>query len=148
MSLPQPIRARMPHVACESDYVLRVGEQASMFTSAKTVLHAVVRLYVPPSGGRRSRPALDEMVAAVEAGEIDVVVSPWIDRIGCSAANTAALFELFDNAGVALWTPDGKCYDGDCASGKLARSAMAMAAQFERDMIRERVTASNLVWCL
>jgi site-specific DNA recombinase len=95
------------------------------------------------SGGKKSRPALDELVAAVEAGEIDVIVSPWIDRIGRSAANTAALFEVFDRAGVRLWTPDGKCFDGDCASGKLTRSAMAMAAQFERDMISERVTASN-----
>jgi DNA invertase Pin-like site-specific DNA recombinase len=95
------------------------------------------------SGAKKSRPALDELVAAIEAGEIDVLISPWMDRIGRSAANTAALYEIFDNAGIALWTPDGKKYDGDGAAAKLMRNALAMAAQFERDMISERVTASN-----
>jgi site-specific DNA recombinase len=95
------------------------------------------------SGGKSSRPELDRMASAVKHGEVDVLISPWIDRIGRSAANTAALFELFDGAGVALWTPDGKRHDGDSAAAKLMRNALAMAAQFERDMIRERVTASN-----
>jgi len=112
---------------------------------AKAKGWAVAHVYVDAgvSGGKKSRPALDDLSAAIEAGDVDVLVSPWLDRIGRSAAHNQALYELFDSAGVALWTPDGKRYDGDSAAAKLTRSAMAMAAQFERDMISERVTASN-----
>jgi DNA invertase Pin-like site-specific DNA recombinase len=95
------------------------------------------------SGAKKSRPALDELTSAIEAGQVGVLVSPWMDRIGRSAAHNQTLYELFDRAKIALWTPDGKRYDGDSAAAKLTRSAMAMAAQFERDMISERVTASN-----
>jgi DNA invertase Pin-like site-specific DNA recombinase len=95
------------------------------------------------SGGKRSRPELDKLIAAIEAGEVDVLVSPWMDRIGRSATHNAALYELFDRAKLALWTPDGKRYDGDSAAAKFTRSAMAGVAQYERDMISERVTASN-----
>ncbi len=95
------------------------------------------------SGGKQSRPELDALTAAIRAGEVGVLVSPWMDRIGRSAAHNQALYELFDSAGIKLWTADGKQYDGDSAAGKLTRNAMAMAAQFERDSISERVRASN-----
>jgi site-specific DNA recombinase len=90
------------------------------------------------SGGKKSRPALNELVAAIEAGEVGVLVSPWLDRIGRSAVHSQELYAIFDAAKIALWTPDGAKYDGSSAAAKMTRSILAAAAEFERDMISER----------
>jgi site-specific DNA recombinase len=94
------------------------------------------------SGAKKSRPGLDELRATIEAGQIGVLVSPWIDRLGRSATNSHELFDLFDRAAVELWTPDGTKYDGGSPAGKMLRSVQAAAAEYERDMITERNTAA------
>src|SRR5437868_22360 len=59
------------------------------------------------SGTKQSRPALDALLLAVEAGEVDAVVTPKIDRLGRSAAHNLELFERFDSADVTLYSLDG-----------------------------------------
>jgi site-specific DNA recombinase len=93
------------------------------------------------SGGKKSRPALDRLVTAVEAGEVDVIISPHLDRIGRSAVHSHELYAKFDAAGIALWTPDGTKYDGTSPAGKMLRSIQAAAAEYERDTIKERTRA-------
>ena len=90
------------------------------------------------SGGKRSRPELDALIQAIEAGQVDVLVSPWIDCIGRSAVNSQELFAVFDAAGIALWTPDGTKHDGSTPPAKMPRSVLAASAQYERDMIKVR----------
>ena len=50
------------------------------------------------SGAKSKRPRLDALLRAVDAGEVDVLIAPWIDRIGRSAAHTHALFARFEDA--------------------------------------------------
>jgi site-specific DNA recombinase len=94
------------------------------------------------SGGKRSRPALDEVVGLIAAGKVEALVSPHIDRIGRSAMNTHELYGVFDDAGIALWKPSGERYDGSSSEAKLMRSVVAAAAQYERDRLSERVRDS------
>ena len=92
-------------------------------------------------GTDRSRPALAQLVRAIECAEVDVLVSPWIDRIGRSAQHSEQLFETFDRAGIDLWDPNGQRFSGDSATAKFTRRMLAGAAEFERDMLSERVAA-------
>ena len=94
------------------------------------------------SGGKASRPALDELVKMIESGSVEALVSPHIDRIGRSSVNTHALYEIFDKAGIALWKPTGERYDGSSSDAKMMRSVIAAAAQYERDRLSERVRDS------
>jgi DNA invertase Pin-like site-specific DNA recombinase len=93
------------------------------------------------SGGKKSRPALNALLLAIQAGAVDVLVSPWMDRIGRSASHSLELYAIFDAAGLALWTPDGTKHDGSSAAAKASRNMIAMMAEFERDMIAERTRA-------
>src|SRR5947209_770309 len=51
-------------------------------------------------GGKRQRPALSRLLAAVDSREIDALVSPAIDRLGRSMIHTEELFDTFDKAGI------------------------------------------------
>jgi len=93
------------------------------------------------SGAKRSRPALDALMEAVDAGEVDVLISPAIDRIGRSLGHTEELFSRFDAAKIDLWKPSGERYSGEDGSAKFARRVLGAAAELERDMISERVAA-------
>jgi site-specific DNA recombinase len=97
-------------------------------------------VYVEPgvSGAKSSRPALDRMLAAAEAGDFDVIVGPDVDRIGRSASHTLDLFERLDKAGVKLYDSTGKCFSADDPGSSFTRNVLAAAAQYERDMIAER----------
>jgi DNA invertase Pin-like site-specific DNA recombinase len=54
------------------------------------------------SGAASSRPALDELVAAAGAGEIDVVLVAKLDRLGRSLLHLLELIERLDALGVRV----------------------------------------------
>ena len=93
------------------------------------------------SGAKKSRPALDRLVDAIQTDELDVLISPWIDRLGRSLKHGIELYETLDGHGVQLWKPDGQRFDGDSPEGRMMRNQLAAFAQYERDMISARVAA-------
>src|SRR6516165_8260006 len=54
------------------------------------------------SGGTMERPALQRLIAEIEAGQIDVVVVYKVDRLTRALSDFAKLVEVFDHRGVSF----------------------------------------------
>ncbi len=92
------------------------------------------------SGADPHRPALEEMMAAARAREIDVVLVVRIDRIMRSLINLQLLVQELDGRGVGLICID-QPIDTTTAAGRLLFQLLGSFAEFERELIRERVNA-------
>ena len=94
------------------------------------------------SGSKASRPALDRMMLAACSPEkpFDAVLVWKLDRFGRSANHLSTAVEKLDNHGVAFVSmTDG--FDMTTPQGRLMFGMLSCFAQFERELIRERVTA-------
>jgi site-specific DNA recombinase len=89
------------------------------------------------SGATDSRPALDELLAAATAGDIDVVIVAKLDRLSRSLLHLLELLEKMDALGVrVLSATDG--IDTRTPAGRLMLQLLGVFAEFERERIRER----------
>jgi DNA invertase Pin-like site-specific DNA recombinase len=89
------------------------------------------------SGAASSRPALDELVAAATAGEIDVILVAKLDRLGRSLLHLLELVERLDMLGVrVLSATDG--IDTRTPAGRMMLQLLGVFAEFERERLRER----------
>lgn len=96
---------------------------------------ADIREDLDVSGGRADRDQLLELIAAVEAGELDGVVVATLDRFGRSLPFAVALIERIDKAGGQFVSvADG--LDTRTPYGRLALNIMLSIAQFELERIR------------
>ena len=93
------------------------------------------------SGIRASRPALDRMLEAAQAGEFDVVAVWKLDRLGRSVRNVLALLDTLTSYGVGFASIRDAGLDTTSASGRLLLQILASFAEFERSITRERVIA-------
>jgi len=94
------------------------------------------------SGGKASRPALDAMREAAERQDFDKLVGADIDRIGRSAADTLKLLDRLDELGIEPLDPTGRGFSASDPGAQFSRNVLAAAAQYERDMLAERVRRS------
>lgn len=94
------------------------------------------------SGGKASRPALDAMRDAAEAGEFEKLVGADVDRIGRSAVDTLEFLKRLDVLGIEPLDPTGRSYAANDPGSSMTRGVIALAAEYERDMLRERVRRS------
>jgi len=94
------------------------------------------------SGAKASRPALDQLMTAVRAGTVDVVVIAKLDRIGRSMRHLGALLGELDDRKVALVSVS-EAFDSSTASGRLQRNMLGSFAEFERELIRDRMTSGR-----
>ena len=94
------------------------------------------------SGTKSSRKGLDRLMAAVRRGKVDVVVCFKLDRLGRSLQHLAQLIGEFKTHKVALVVP-GQGIDTSEGSpvGKLQLHVLGAVAEFEAEIIRERVNA-------
>jgi DNA invertase Pin-like site-specific DNA recombinase len=92
------------------------------------------------SGAKASRPALDRMVADVLGNGVSAVVSTKLDRLGRSVAHVIELVDQLEAKGVAMVLVD-QSIDTSTPAGRLLRNVLASVAEFERDLISERVKA-------
>ena len=92
------------------------------------------------SGAREKRPALDALLAAVRARKIDVVACVKLDRLARSVHHLVALMREFEALGVDLVVLDQQI-DTTTPAGRLLFHVLAAIAEFERDLIRDRVLA-------
>jgi site-specific DNA recombinase len=89
------------------------------------------------SGAASSRPALDELLAASAAGEIDVIVVAKLDRLGRSLLHLLELIERLEVLGVrVLSATDG--IDTRTPAGRMMLALLGVFAEFERERLRER----------
>jgi site-specific DNA recombinase len=90
------------------------------------------------SGGTMERPALKRLIADIEAGQIDVVVVYKVDRLTRALSDFAKLVELFDRRGVSFVSITQQ-FNTTTSMGRLTLNVLLSFAQFEREVIGERV---------
>jgi site-specific DNA recombinase len=90
------------------------------------------------SGASLQRPALQQLLGEISAGKIDVVVVYKVDRLTRSLADFAKLVELFDQHGVSFVSIT-QSFNTTSSMGRLTLNVLLSFAQFEREVIGERV---------
>ncbi|MEX6726066.1 recombinase family protein [Parapedomonas caeni] len=90
------------------------------------------------SGGTLDRPALKRLLADIEDGRIDVVVVYKIDRLSRSLMDFAKLVEVFDRGGVTFVSVT-QSFNTTTSMGRLTLNILLSFAQFEREVIGERI---------
>jgi DNA invertase Pin-like site-specific DNA recombinase len=94
------------------------------------------------SGGKFTRPGLDSLMADVRRGRVDVLVVYKLDRLGRSLKELAQFIGEFETHGTALVaTSQGIDTSESNSAGRLQMNVLLAVAEFERDLIRERVNA-------
>lgn len=89
-------------------------------------------------GKSNKRPALNKLIKLVERGKIRKIIITRVDRISRSLIALKKLVETFKKYGVTLVVLDQK-FDLETAQGKLVLNVLAMLAEWEVDLLSERV---------
>src|SRR5215210_2112133 len=90
------------------------------------------------SGASLDRSALQALLADIGAGRIDIVVVYKVDRLTRSLADFAKLVELFDAHAVSFVSIT-QSFNTTSSMGRLTLNVLLSFAQFEREVIGERV---------
>src|SRR5581483_9957366 len=90
------------------------------------------------SGGSLDRPDLQRLLADIQAGRVDTVVVYKVDRLTRSLADFVKLVELFDRHGVSFVSVT-QAFNTTSSMGRLTLNVLLSFAQFEREVIGERV---------
>jgi DNA invertase Pin-like site-specific DNA recombinase len=101
---------------------------------------AVYADVVSGSKGREQRPELDAMLKAVTRREIDRVMVWTVDRLGRSLQDLVSTMQEIQAAGADLYLHQ-QSIDTSTPAGKALFQMCGVFAEFEREMIRERVKA-------
>ncbi len=94
------------------------------------------------SGAKWSRIGLSTMMADVRKHAIDIVLCVKLDRLGRSMAHLAQIFGELDKHDCRLVIPlQNIDTDTENPAGLMMRGMLAVIAEFERSLIRERTKA-------
>jgi site-specific DNA recombinase len=89
------------------------------------------------SGGTTERPALQRLLADVEAGNVDCVICYKLDRLSRSLTDFANLMATFERKGVSFVSVTQQ-FASNTSMGRLTLHILMSFAQFEREVIGER----------
>lgn len=89
----------------------------------------------------RDRPHLRELMATVTAGDVDAIIVNSIDRLSRRARVSLELLDEMGRCGVRLVSVKEN-FDTETPSGRMIFGFMAMLAEYERELIRERTIAA------
>jgi site-specific DNA recombinase len=89
------------------------------------------------TGGNMDRPALNRLLADIDAGEVDCVVVYKVDRLSRSLLDFSRILERFDAKGVSFVSVTQQ-FNSSTSMGKLTLNILLSFAQFEREVISER----------
>jgi site-specific DNA recombinase len=90
------------------------------------------------SGGTLERPALKRLLGDIERGLVDVVVVYKIDRLSRSLMDFAKLVDVFD-AHEVTFVSVTQSFNTTTSMGRLTLNILLSFAQFEREVIGERI---------
>ena len=90
------------------------------------------------SGGTLERPALKRLLADIEEGLVDVIVVYKIDRLSRALMDFAKLVEVFDRNN-ATFVSITQAFNTTTSMGRLTLNILLSFAQFEREVIGERI---------
>src|SRR6202171_3299380 len=89
------------------------------------------------TGGNMHRPALQRLLADVEAGQVDCVVTYKVDRLSRSLVDFARIIGRFEKHHVAFVSVTQQ-FNSATSMGRLVLNVLLSFAQFEREIISER----------
>lgn len=92
------------------------------------------------SKGRDQRPGFDQMITAVNRREVDLVAAWSVDRLGRSLQDLIGFLADLQAKGCDLYLHQ-QGIDTSTPSGRMLFQMLSVFAEFEREMIRERVVA-------
>jgi len=90
------------------------------------------------SGATMARPALQRLLADITAGRVDIVVVYKIDRLTRSLADFAKIVEILDARGASFVSVTQQ-FNTTTSMGRLTLNVLLSFAQFEREVIGERI---------
>jgi site-specific DNA recombinase len=91
------------------------------------------------TGGNLDRPALQQLLADIEARHIDCVVVYKVDRLSRSLLDFARLVDRFDQRSVSFVSVTQQ-FNTTSSLGRLTLNILLSFAQFEREIISERTS--------
>ena len=91
------------------------------------------------SGAKDDRTQRKQVLALAQARKLDVILVTELTRWGRSMMDLFQTLQDLQAQGVSLVAQTGLQFDLRTAQGKLIASLMAALAEFERDLLRERV---------
>ncbi len=119
-----------------------IGEQKDRLEKYSAAMDwTVIRTYVDPgfSGASIDRPALQELIRTVRAGNVDKVAVYKLDRLSRSQKDTLYLIEDVFLANGTDFVSMTENFDTSTAFGRAMIGLLAVFAQLERDQIKERM---------
>ena len=90
------------------------------------------------SGATMARPALQRLLADIQAGRVDVVVVYKVDRLTRSLADFAKMVEIFDAKNISFVSVTQQ-FNTTTSMGRLTLNVLLSFAQFEREVTGERI---------
>lgn len=90
------------------------------------------------SGASLERPALKRLLRDIEADSIDIIVVYKVDRLTRSLTDFSKLVELFDKHAVSFVSVTQQ-FNTTSSMGRLTLNVLLSFAQFEREVIGERI---------
>ncbi len=102
--------------------------------------HEIVAVFrETASGAKNDRAERKKVMALAQARKIDAILVTELSRWGRSTQDLVQTLDDLHSWKVSVLAQTGLSFDLSTASGKLMRTIMAGLAEFERDLIRERV---------
>ena len=90
------------------------------------------------SGGNMNRPGLKKLLEDVKAGKIDIVIVYKLDRLSRSICDFAELSKVFDKHGTSFVSVTQEI-NTTTSSGRMMLNILVTFAQYEREVIAERI---------
>ncbi|MEM6855416.1 MAG: recombinase family protein [Planctomycetota bacterium] len=90
------------------------------------------------SGGSMERPALDRLLRDIATGKVDCVVVYKVDRLSRSLMDFSRIMETFEKHGVSFVSVTQQ-FNTTHSMGRLTLNILLSFAQFEREIIGERI---------
>jgi putative DNA-invertase from lambdoid prophage Rac len=91
------------------------------------------------SGADDDRPERKKVMALARAREIEAILVTELSRWGRSTQDLVQTLDDLHGSKVSVLAQNGLSFDLSTSTGKLMRTIMAGLAEFERDLIRDRV---------
>lgn len=137
MKTPIAIYGRVSTGAQNHDSQLR---EVRSYIKRRWPKSEVIEFTDTASGSKFTRQGLDALMASVRAGKIKVVAIYKLDRLGRSLQHLAQLIGELESSGCALVsTSQGIDTSESNPAGRLQLNVLSAVAQFEREVIVERV---------
>jgi DNA invertase Pin-like site-specific DNA recombinase len=148
----------MPRHTTKTNTPRRVALYARVSTTGQSVENQILELHqvaermgwqvgaefidhgVSGAKGRRDRPQFDALLKGVARRDFDIVASWSVDRLGRSLVDLIGFLQELNAVGVDLYLHQ-QGVNTTTPAGKALFGMLGVFAEFEREMIRERVNA-------